>query len=270
MSLVPREKGGEAEHRRGQRRGGHQDGLHPSRQRGVRFHEAAVLRVRGGADAAQLAPRERRLEEVGGVHAALGGARADQEVELVDEQHHLPVGGLHLPEHALQPLLKCPPEVRARHQAPQVEGHHTKAPKRTRRAIGGKKRRDPLGHGGLAHPRLSDEERVVLGPAQEHLQGALYDPLTADHRVQAPLLGFYAQVDAVPSKKRAALLLAPCVLPRGLAEGPWGLPLPLPRTQGRRAIVCPLPTATGQGQAPRPPLPPDQERAKGGAVKHLV
>jgi hypothetical protein len=42
---------------------------------------------RGRADAAQLAARQRRLEHVGRVHGAFGRARADQRVQLVDEQH---------------------------------------------------------------------------------------------------------------------------------------------------------------------------------------
>ena len=53
----------------------------------------AVLIERGGADAAQLAARERRLEHVAGVHRALSGAGADQRVQLVDEEDHRAVGG---------------------------------------------------------------------------------------------------------------------------------------------------------------------------------
>ena len=46
----------------------------------------------GGADAVQLAARERRLEHVAGVHGALGGAGADDGVQLVDEQDDLALG----------------------------------------------------------------------------------------------------------------------------------------------------------------------------------
>ena len=51
-----------------------------------------VLVERGGADAAQLAAGERRLEHVGGVHRALGRARADHGVQLVDEEDDLALG----------------------------------------------------------------------------------------------------------------------------------------------------------------------------------
>ena len=46
----------------------------------------AVLVERRRADRAQLAAREHRLEHVAGVHRALGRARADERVQLVDEQ----------------------------------------------------------------------------------------------------------------------------------------------------------------------------------------
>jgi hypothetical protein len=67
----------------------HQDRLEPPRQRRVLLDMLAVLVERGGADAVQLAPRQRRLEQVGGVHRAVGLARADQRVHLVDEQDDL-------------------------------------------------------------------------------------------------------------------------------------------------------------------------------------
>ena len=46
----------------------------------------AVLVQRRRADRLQLAARQRRLEDVRGVHRALGRASADQRVQLVDEQ----------------------------------------------------------------------------------------------------------------------------------------------------------------------------------------
>ena len=45
-----------------------------------------ILVERRGADAAQLAAGQGRLEQVGGVHRPLGLARADDQVQLVDEQ----------------------------------------------------------------------------------------------------------------------------------------------------------------------------------------
>ena len=61
-------------------------------RRRVLLDVLAELVERRGADAAQLAARQGRLEQVGGVHRALGLARADDQVQLVDEQDDPPVG----------------------------------------------------------------------------------------------------------------------------------------------------------------------------------
>ena len=55
-------------------------------ERGVALEVLAVLVERRRADRLQLAAGERRLEDRGGVDRALGRARADEVVELVDEQ----------------------------------------------------------------------------------------------------------------------------------------------------------------------------------------
>ena len=64
----------------------HEDRLEAPLQRGVLLDVLAVLVQRGGADGVQLAARQHGLEHVGGVHGALGRARADQGVHLVDEE----------------------------------------------------------------------------------------------------------------------------------------------------------------------------------------
>src|SRR5262247_3665893 len=63
----------------------HLHGLEAALQRAVLLDVLAVLRRRGRADALDLAPAERGLEDVGGVERALRGAGADQRVQLVDE-----------------------------------------------------------------------------------------------------------------------------------------------------------------------------------------
>ena len=61
------------------------DRLEAALEGGVLLDVLAVLVEGGGADAAQLAAGEHGLEHVGGVHRALGRARADDGVQLVDE-----------------------------------------------------------------------------------------------------------------------------------------------------------------------------------------
>ena len=72
--------------------------LEPALQRGVFLDVLAIFVERGRADALQLAAREHRLEHVGRVHRALRRARADDGVQLVDEQNDLALGLLDLLE----------------------------------------------------------------------------------------------------------------------------------------------------------------------------
>ena len=65
-------------------------------ERGVLLDVLAVLVERRRADEAQLAAREQRLDHVARVHRALGRARADDGVQLVDEGDHVALGVLDL------------------------------------------------------------------------------------------------------------------------------------------------------------------------------
>ena len=62
------------------------DRLEATLEGGVLLDVLAELVERGGADALQLAARQRRLEDVGRVDGALGGAGAHERVQLVDEE----------------------------------------------------------------------------------------------------------------------------------------------------------------------------------------
>src|SRR5262245_16173304 len=56
-------------------------------ERAIALEVLLEVLIGGGADAAQLARGERGLEQVRGVHrATVGGAGADQRVDLVDEE----------------------------------------------------------------------------------------------------------------------------------------------------------------------------------------
>ena len=98
-----------------------EDRLEAPRQRRVLLDVLAVFVERGGADAVQLAARQRRLQHVGGVHRAFGLAGADQRVQLVDEEDDLARGRGDLGQHGLQPLLELAAELGAGDQRAEVE-----------------------------------------------------------------------------------------------------------------------------------------------------
>ena len=98
-----------------------EDRLEAPLERGVLLDALAVLVERRRADAAQLAARERGLQQVRGVHRALGRARADERVQLVDEEDDLALRRLDLLEHRLEPLLELAAELRAGDERAHVE-----------------------------------------------------------------------------------------------------------------------------------------------------
>ena len=73
----------------GDRRLADEDGLEAALERRVLLDVRAVLVERRRADRAQLAAREHRLQQVARRDGALGGARADDRVQLVDEEDDL-------------------------------------------------------------------------------------------------------------------------------------------------------------------------------------
>src|SRR5579863_9723723 len=92
--------------RLGDRRLRNVDLLEAPRQRVVLFEDLAKLAVSRGTDAFQRASRQRRLQQVRRIErAARRGTRADDGVDLVDEQDVLRVFG-ELLQHRLQALLE--------------------------------------------------------------------------------------------------------------------------------------------------------------------
>ena len=115
---------------------------------------------------------EQRLEHVAGVHRALGGAGADDGVELVDEGDHLALGVGDLLEHGLQPLLELAAVLGAGDHRTEVEADEPLVLE----ALGHVALDDAAGQalddGRLADAGLADQHRVVLGAARQHLDDA--------------------------------------------------------------------------------------------------
>ena len=192
------------------------DRLEAALERGVLLDVLAVLVERRRADGAQLAAGQHRLEQVGGVHGALGGARADDRVELVHEEDDLALGVGDLLEHGLQALLELAAVLRAGEQRADVEADHLAVAQ----ALGDVAGDDPLGQAlddrGLADARLADQHGVVLGAAAEDLDHAADLVVAADDRVELAVLGGLREV-AAELLQRLVLVLRALV---GDAVGP--------------------------------------------------
>ena len=189
MRLVALLETAEDGDRVGGRRLADEHGLEAALERRVLLDVLAVLVERRRADGAQLAAREHRLQHVGGVDRALRRARADDRVQLVDEDDQLALGGSDLPEHGLQPLLELAAVLRAGEQRADVERPHALALQPLRHVAGDDPLREPLDDRGLAHAWIADQHGVVLRPPREHLNHAADLLVAADDGVELAALG---------------------------------------------------------------------------------
>ncbi len=171
------------------------DRLEAALEGGVLLDVLAELVERGGADALQLAARERRLQDVGGVDGALRGAGADERVQLVDEEDGV-VGAAQLLDDLLEPLLELAAVLRAGHERADVEGEDALVGE----GLGDVAADDAMGQalrdGRLADAGLADEGRVVLAAPREDLDDALDLLLATDDRVELARARGLGQVDA--------------------------------------------------------------------------
>ena len=179
------------------RRLGHEHRLEAARQRRVLLDVLAVLVERRGADAMQFAARQRGLQHVGGVHRAVGLARADQRVQLVDEDDDVALGRGDLRQHRLQALLEFAAKLGAGDHGAEIERHQLLALERFRHVVVDDAQRQALGDGGLADAGLADQHGVVLGAAAQHLDGAADFLVAADHGVELAVAGHLGEVAGV-------------------------------------------------------------------------
>ena len=177
-------------------------------QRRVLLDVLAILIERGRADALQLAARERRLEDIRGVHRALGRARADQRMHLIDEDDAV-LAGANLLDDLLQPLFKLAAILGAGDQRADVQRQQALARQRLGHLARDDLLRQPLDDGRLANARLANQRRIVLLAARENLDDALDLLLAPDHWVELAHARVCRQVNAhLVDGRRLGVLLA--------------------------------------------------------------
>src|SRR5262245_63653092 len=200
--------------------GADDDGLEAALESAVLLDVLAVLVERGGPDGLNFAPGESGLEHVGGVDGTFRGPGPDQGVELVEEEHHV----LRLPNllhDRLEPLLELAAILGAGHEGAQVELEEPLL----REDIGDLVPHDALGQalddGGLPHPRLADQDGIVLGPSGEDLDHPLDLGFPADHGIELALAGELGQVtgELVEHRSLRTLLGSGIVLVAEKSEG---------------------------------------------------
>ena len=164
---------------------------------GVLLDVLAVLVEGRGADRVQLAARQHRLQHVRGVHRPLGSPRADDRVQLVDEEDDATGRVGDLLEDRLEPFLELAAILRPGHERAEIERDDPLVLQVLRDVAAHDALGQPFDDRGLAHARLADEHGVVLGPPAEDLDHAPDLLVAADDRIELALSGQRREVAAV-------------------------------------------------------------------------
>ena len=179
--------------------------LEAALERGVLLDVLAVLVERRRADRAQLAAREHRLEQVGGVDRALGGAGADDRVQLVDEQDDLcPAASAISLSTAFSRSSNSP-----RYFAPATSAPRSSATTRRSRSPSGTspatiRWASPSTIAVLPTPGSPISTGLFFVRRDEDLDHAADLVVAADHRVELALRGGLGQVAAVALERLVA------------------------------------------------------------------
>ena len=177
------------------------DRLEPAFERGVLLDVFAILVEGGGADGAELTPGELGLEQVARVHRTLGGSRAHDGVELVDEEDDLAFAAGDLLEEGLEAFLEvaaefCPGDHRA-----DVHGDDALVLE----GLGDVSADDATGQAfddrRFTDAGLADEDGIVLRTAREDLHHAADLFVTTDDRVDLAFAGKLGEVAPVFLKR---------------------------------------------------------------------
>ena len=124
----------------------------------------AVFIQRGRADAVQFTPRQRRFEQVRGIHRPIGLARADKRVHFVDEQDDLARRRGDFGQDRFQPFLELTTIFRTGNQRAHIERHQLLVAQGFRHVAIDDPQRQPFGNRGFTDAGFTDQNRVVLGP----------------------------------------------------------------------------------------------------------
>ena len=104
-------------------------------------------------------------------------------MQLINERDDLAVSPLNLIEHSLQPLLKFAAVLRTSDHGAQIKADQCLTLERFRHVTSHDTASKPLHDGGLTHTGFTDQNRVVLRAARQHLNHTTNLAVTADHRV---------------------------------------------------------------------------------------
>ena len=174
----------------------HRYRLEPPLQRRVLLNIPPVFIPCRRADDTDFRAAESGFQNIGGIHRPLCAARAHNGMEFVNKEDDV----AHAPDfrqRVFYPLLKLAPVFCPRQHGGQVDGQNIFPQQLLRHVPCHNLLGQALGYGGLAHPRLPDENRVIFGPAGENTDGPSDLSFPSNYRVQP---SFHRQGVQAPGK----------------------------------------------------------------------
>ena len=149
------------------------------------------------ADTPQSAARQRGLQQVPRAHRTLRRARADDRVQLIDKQNDPPIARFDLAQDRLEPILKLAAVFRARKQLTNIKRHDPLVFHALRTITIDNPKREPLRDRRLPNARLTNQHRIVLRPARQHLHAPTDLLVTPDHRIKLPRSRLFSQINRI-------------------------------------------------------------------------
>ncbi|EAQ03151.1 63 kDa protein [Pseudooceanicola batsensis HTCC2597] len=192
--------------------------LEAAGQGGVLLDVFLVLGPGRGTDGAQRAAGEGWFQQVRRVARSGLAPCPDQRVRLVHEHDDGCGAGLHLVDHLPQPVLEFALHRRPGLQQPHVEHQQAHVLERGRHVAARDAQREALDHGGLAHPGLAGEDRIVLATAHQHVDDLPDLLVPADDRVDVAVARLFGQVGAELVQRLLLAHLRRSPRARGLAR----------------------------------------------------
>ena len=171
--------------------------LETAGQCGILFHVLAVFVQRGGANAMQLTTGQCRLNQVGGIHRTFRRTSTNKSMHFVNKQNDFASGILNFLEHRFQAFLKFTAIFRASDQGTHIKRHQLFVLQAFGDVAIHNAQRQTFGNRGLTDTGFTDQHRVILSPARQHLHRAANFFVATNDRVDLTLLGGLRQIACI-------------------------------------------------------------------------
>ena len=182
------------------------DGLEPALKGGILLDVLAVLINGCCADAVQFASGQHGLKQVARVHGAFGLARADNGMQLVDEEDDLSLTLFDFLQNGLETFLELTAVL-----GTGDERTHIKSVELVSLEVLGyvaleNTESQAFHNGRLANAGLTDEDGVVLGAAGQDADHAADFLVTADDRIELAVPGVLDEIPGILGESLHGLL----------------------------------------------------------------